>query len=560
MYKINKTLDILKKINFNYKINIPYFVIIGLMNSFLEVLGIGLIYPILQIFLTNDFNSIIESFYIDKLDIINHITLDKINLIKLICFFLIIVFSIKFLIRIFFTYKSNKIFQIIRTSLSSYLITYYIKLGLRDFMNDGQSNKIRNVLSETQSFAGNYINIIEFITELILIISLFSLLFYLSSTLIVFILLLIFIIFFCHKIFIKPKIESITEKRIFLDGQTLKKISEILSNFKEFKFFLGRDFVLKKLKKDFKNLDFQKFKLSFFTSLLRPSIELIFIIVIVVTFILYSLNNISNPEQTIAEFGVIFFAILRILPTTNRIIQLRQKSFTLSKSVDLLYEELNLETQNKENLNEKISFNKNIFVEEISYEYSDKKIINFDKNLKIEKNSINVITGRSGLGKTTLIDILSGLRKPKGKIFIDGKETKIFENYDWFSKIVYFSQNSFIFDDNLKENIVLSSEFNQKRLDDLISIFQLKDLLDRETLGELSKNISGGQKQRVALARTLYSSKEIVILDEPTNNLDQINRNQFINYLKNNSLDKTYIIVTHDKELIDIADNFINLK
>ncbi len=559
MNKINKTLDILRKINFNYKINIPYFVIIGLMNSFLEVLGIGLIYPILKIFLTNDINSIFQSFHIDKLVIINHVSLDKNNLIKLVCFFLIIVFSVRFLIRIFFAYKSNKIFQVIRTSISSYLIAHYIKINLKDFISDGQSNKIRNVLSETQSFAKNYINLVDLITELILIISLFSLLFYLSSTLIVFILFLIFVIFFFHRILIKPKIEEITENRIILDGQTLKKTSEILNNFKEFKFFLGRDFVLKKIKKNFRNLDFQKFKLGFFTSLIRPVIELIFIIIVVGAFIFYSLDGVTNPEQTIAEFGVIFFAILRILPSTNRIIQLMQKSFMLSKSVDLLHHELNIDIQNRENISKKINFDKNILVEKISYEYNDKKIINFEKNLKINKNSINVITGRSGLGKTTLIDILSGLRKPKGNILIDDKQVQIFENYDWFSKIVYFSQNSFIFDDNLKENIVLSSEFDEKKFNDLVDIFQLKELLDRKTLGELSKNISGGQKQRVALARTLYSSKEIVILDEPTNMLDQINRTQFINYLNKNRIDKTYIIVTHDKELIDIADNLVNL-
>lgn len=185
--------------------------------------------------------------------------------------------------------------------------------------------------------------------------------------------------------------------------------------------------------------------------------------------------------------------------------------------------------------------------------------INFKNKIKIYKNSINVITGRSGLGKTTLIDILSGLRESEGKIFIDNKEVQIFDNYDWFSKIIYFSQNSYIFDDNLKENILLDSEFDENKFNDLIDIFQLHDLSNRKTLGELSQNISGGQKQRVALARTLYSSKQIIILDEPTNMLDQNNRKQFINFLNNNRIDKTYIIVTHDKELIDIADNLIDL-
>ena len=105
----------------------------------------------------------------------------------------------------------------------------------------------------------------------------------------------------------------------------------------------------------------------------------------------------------------------------------------------------------------------------------------------------------------------------------------------------------------------MNSEFDEKKYNDLISIFQLEDLTDRKTLGELSKNISGGQKQRVALVRALYSDKNIIILDEPTNMLDKGNKEQFVEYLKSSKFNKTYIIVTHDHELINSADNIINI-
>ena len=567
MIKLKNTISILKKIQFNYKSNISYFVLLSLVSAMLEILGIGVIYPLVKIILANDVSIIIENYELEKYVPFISADTQKNELLRLFCFFIFIIFFVKFFLKLLLNYKMGKVYQLIKTYLSSYLTTHYLKLDLKIFMIDDQANKIRNILGESDSFAKNYINSICLITEIILTISILVIIFLINQLVILLILSVILILFFGHKFYFKTKVEDITEKRIFLDGQNLKKITEMFNNFKEFKFFLNSERFVDRITKNFKTLNNQKFKLDFLSSSLRPIVELISIGVIISMFLLISFSVKINSQEFVAQFGVIIFSFVRILPSLNRIIQLRQQSFLISKSVDLILNEfatsLNLKRKLKKDFTAtpkgEINFSKNISVKELSYVYDNKKIINFSDKLTIYNKAINVITGRSGLGKTTLLDIISGLREPQGKIFIDDAEVEVFENDYWFSKIVYFSQNSFIFDDSLKENVILNSEFDEKKYNDLISIFQLEDLTARKTLGELSKNISGGQKQRVALVRALYSDKNIIILDEPTNMLDKGNKEQFVEYLKSSKFNKTYIIVTHDHELINSADNIINI-
>jgi len=567
MIKLKKTSSILKKIKFNFKGNITYFVFLSLISAMLEVLGIGLIYPLVKIILSTDVSLFIENYKLDKYIPFITIETERYLLLRYFCFFIFIIFLVKFSVKILLNYKMGKVYELIKTYLSSYLAALYLKSDLKNFMLDDQANKIRNILGESGSFSKNYINSICLITEIILTISILIIIFLINQLVIFFIGSIMLLIFFGHRFYFKTKVEKITEKRIFFDGQNLKKLTEIFNNFKEFKFFLNSDRFLDRITNDFKNLNNQMFKLDFISSSLRPIVELITIAVIISMFLIISFTAKINSQEFVAQFGVIIFSFIRIVPSLNRIISLLQTSFLISKSVDLIFNEFNkspnFKKTSKENYTEiskkEINFGNSILADELSYEYNDKKKINFGNQLKILNNSLNIITGRSGLGKTTLLDILSGLREPKGKILVDNKEVNVFENNYWFSKIVYFSQNSFIFDDSLKENVILNSEFDEKKYNNLISIFQLTDLKDRKTLGELSKNISGGQKQRVALARALYSDKSIIILDEPTNMLDKVNKEQFIDYLNSSKHYKTYIIVTHDQELINSADNIINI-
>ena len=228
------------------------------------------------------------------------------------------------------------------------------------------------------------------------------------------------------------------------------------------------------------------------------------------------------------------------------------------------------------NLNQsknKIEFLNNIQLENISFEYGSEEDLNRnivlkDININFKKNSKICIIGESGAGKSTFLDIIMGLHKPaKGKIFIDGKEQSLV-NLDWQDKIGFVPQNVFISSDTLKRNIAFGfedHEINNNKVNYCLEICNLKNFANSlengidTKLTDAGTNISGGQKQRIGIARALYSKPNILILDEPTNNLDETNEKDITEKLL--KLDNiTLILTTHKKEIISRFHKIFQIK
>jgi hypothetical protein len=158
---------VLDKIKFRFNYNIPIFLLLIILNSLLELLGLGIILPLIDVILSNDatnYQEIIKKI-IPDLDI----EISKNNLIKFFCFFLISTYLLKFLTKTAYFYFVGKTFQSIKSDLSIYLISFYLKMSYKKFLTEDRSKKIRNITSESQSFAKNYINSIELCSEILLL-------------------------------------------------------------------------------------------------------------------------------------------------------------------------------------------------------------------------------------------------------------------------------------------------------------------------------------------------------------------------------------------------------
>ena len=178
---------------------------------------------------------------------------------------------------------------------------------------------------------------------------------------------------------------------------------------------------------------------------------------------------------------------------------------------------------------------------------------------------MNAIIGESGSGKSTLIDLISGLIPPSsGEIIIDGDKKKIF-NENWKQNIGIVTQRIYLFEASIKENIVIFNDKNNQSNDDLfrsLNDVNLNRYSDNFKINEIVKedgvNLSGGERQRLGLARCLYQDREIIILDEPTNNLDEKSEIKFYETL--NSLKfkkKPLIVVSHNKKLVSYCDKVL---
>ena len=199
----------------------------------------------------------------------------------------------------------------------------------------------------------------------------------------------------------------------------------------------------------------------------------------------------------------------------------------------------------------------------VNKKFEQKNILS-NVSLSVSKNEFVCITGESGVGKTTLLNIIGLLEKPdSGEIMINGKNhfTKndiLKLRRDFFG---YVFQDYLLLPDKTVEENINISKFENKKMDKQDYAEVMKKVgLDRSYLNKKVYYLSGGEQQKVAIARMMLKQYELVLADEPTGNLDYKNKMDIIEIFKDlKKIGKTIICVTHDKEVAASADIIINL-
>ena len=191
-------------------------------------------------------------------------------------------------------------------------------------------------------------------------------------------------------------------------------------------------------------------------------------------------------------------------------------------------------------------------------------------NLKVKRGEFVAIMGPSGSGKSTLLNLLGALDKPtSGKVIIDGVDISTLSN-DQLAKLrnekigFIFQSYNLINRSKVIRNIELPAivkgmpkEVRIKKALELLKVLGLEGLHNRRP-----KHLSGGQQQRVAIARALINNPQIILADEPTGNLDSVSGREVMKYLRkmNEEFGTTVIVVTHDREVGEMADKILHIK
>lgn len=206
-----------------------------------------------------------------------------------------------------------------------------------------------------------------------------------------------------------------------------------------------------------------------------------------------------------------------------------------------------------------------IKIENLNKSFGDKQVIK-DFNFEISNGSMVAVTGKSGCGKTTLLNILGLLDiEYDGKVLYDGiwlsKEKEKKRNEYIRNNINYLFQNYALIDtDTVYDNLLLALEYEniskndkKKKIKEALELVDLKGFENKKIF-----TLSGGEQQRVALARVILKKGNIILADEPTGNLDKENSDKVMKILKKlKSEGRTIIIVTHDNSMAQQCDNVI---
>ena len=300
-------------------------------------------------------------------------------------------------------------------------------------------------------------------------------------------------------------------------------------------------------------------------SLFRYFMELSLLFVGIITILIQiSISDIRHAVTVIVVFMMIGF---RLIPSVQRI-QSTIISLRISEPMieTFLGYRASIEADNK--INKKQFLNRNdvvgIKIENLEYINNESNKIVINKlNLDIKPGELFAILGESGAGKTTLIDLICGIEQPtNGAIKFINKTG----NQTIRPEMAYVPQSPFIVAGDIYHNIAFGSELvNKQEIDNLINILNLGKVAQRlnainfEGIFEEGNNLSGGEKQRIGIARALYSEKNFIILDEPTSALDIENQEKFLNLLKELKNKKTIVVVTHNSNLAQLADQQIIL-
>jgi ATP-binding cassette, subfamily B, bacterial PglK len=218
-----------------------------------------------------------------------------------------------------------------------------------------------------------------------------------------------------------------------------------------------------------------------------------------------------------------------------------------------------------------LDFIKTITLKNIFFKYQgETDEVLKDVNLEIKKGSRIGITGTTGSGKSTLMDIILGLLKPtKGSIIVDGQEINDKNILSWQRNIAHVPQNIFLLDATIEKNIAFSEKQDDIDIDlvrDCAKQAQLHKFINSTSLGyqtmvgERGVKLSGGQLQRIGIARALYKKASILVFDEATSALDYKTEEEVMKSIQALSSDLTIFIVAHRLSTIDFCDNVINLK
>ena len=440
-----------------------------------------------------------------------------------------------------------------------------------DYINSSSALTVRN-FNEVKAFLKYLENFIILLVEGIILILLITLLLTVEYkvTLIVFSIVIFLVIIF--RIITKKLIKNYGKERFFRSGEMMKSLLEILDNYKNIKIFNKDIFFIDKFKKNnfiYSNVN-KKFQVIDNSPRFWLEIAGITGLCGMVFFLLYFDYS---PESIVPILGMFSVAFFRIIPSVLRIVRSAQ---TINFS-DPVMDQLLISLKNSEkNIPQKdfefIKFIEKIEFKNLSFNYPNKpsKIFN-DLNLTIKKGEKVGIIGRTGAGKSTLIDILLGFLKPtNGEVLVDNKE--ISQNLrGWRELIGYVPQKINVINGTIKENILFgSNNLNDKnlakRINDSIAISEFDDVVKGlknglETIvGDKGLDLSGGQIQRLAFARALFRNPEILILDESTNALDSKTEKKIIKNLLEYTSTKTIIMISHNLETLKFCDCKYELK
>lgn len=280
----------------------------------------------------------------------------------------------------------------------------------------------------------------------------------------------------------------------------------------------------------------------------------------------------SEAENMSLLFGIFAVAAVRLIPSMRNILASWSAIRLNAYSIDTMAEAEDMVDAEQKPCNGRLTLNDKVTIEHLSFTFEDSATPTISNlTMEIRKGERLGIRGASGVGKTTLFNLLLGLYRPtSGRIAIDGTTLDESNRREWQNAIGYVSQHVFIADMTLAQNIALGDDnIDTERLNRAIELADIKEFIDSlpegvgSRIGEQGCRLSGGQRQRIGIARALYKGCDILLFDEATSSLDnhtEENINNAIRRLSTNNRELTIVVIAHRESSLEYCDRIITME
>ena len=521
----------------------------------LESLSIGIVIPIISILLKGD----IDTGFFSQFFVFGNLT-GK-NLIYMGLLITSLIFLVKNLVLVFNLWQQTKFLRNLQFEFTSRLFKYYLKNDYIFFLQNNSAHLYRNLTNIISAFVSYIKGYMIFLSEIIVFFGIAFVLLYVDLFGTLIILFLVGLVSFLIYISTIGKISLLGKQRNIIDGQLNKHLFQGMASAKDVKILDREEDLIHQVEKNLFRLTRISHIIQFINVLPRFSFEMLMVFTFsILIFVMIGAKR--DMIDIIQYLGVFAVASFRIVPGASRILTSYQTIRHLEPSVKILLQEFtskdNTSAKDELHLKEKnlpLKFQKEINLTNLSFSYPIRKEFSLSKiSMTVKKGDFIGIIGETGSGKSTLVNLLTGLLKPsEGKVEVD--KLNINSNLeDWYKKIGYVPQSVYLTDDTIKKNIAFG--LRESNIDNTL----VKQAVEKASLGELIKNLSegletivgekgirlsGGQQQRIGIARALYRDPEILILDEATSSLDQLTEKKIMQSIQFLKRKKTLIIITH---------------
>ncbi len=547
------------------KYKIALLLCIMVAGSFLELLGVAVFQPFVNIIMMPD--SIQENPYLARIYQMFGCSTTE-SFLTVVALGIIVIYVVK---NVYLWVEQDLILKFtygVQQKLSTRLLTTYLAEPYTFHLNKNIAELQRSMQEDTTMFTQVLMHTLQLIAEVVVCVVLGVYLFSVSNSITVVIVGLLILCVILFTKLTKRFTEELGKQGQIYKGKLYQWVNQSLGGVKEVKVLNREEFFTSSYKKYYrlyiKGVRINRL-LSITPKYMVEAVCMTGLLIAIIIKLNFGHGELENFIPQLATFAV---AAFRLLPSVGRINEHVNNILYAVPSVDLIYGDLkgieDYQEEKGEEEGREWNFERAISAKHVTYAYpnTDTNVLE-DANCVIPKGKTVAFIGSSGAGKTTMADIILGLLAPqRGKILVD--DIDIFKNLTmWHHQIGYIPQVIYLSDDTIRNNIAFGiheDQINEEAVKTALKKAQLAEFVDTlpdgldTIVGDRGVRLSGGQRQRIGIARALYHDPEILVLDEATSALDNETETAVMEAIESLQGSKTMIIIAHRLTTIQNAD------